>query len=1104
LRSIDVFRQLTLVLLAAAMTFAAGRAGAASVSSCSRQEEVFCSETHAVSILHLSHRQLIARSETVFVDGRAAESGLHYEMDYNRGIVNVRGGLQPGSCLKITYRVLPFLFKGDYSLRRLDTVRKDGAQPATDVCTAEKVIPIRHEPGYNLRASGSKTVAMEAGSLGGVKVDQSLSLSLGGNIGKSVTVVGVLSDKDFGFDQASQTANLSDLDKVFIEVSSPRATARVGDIEMAQAPGELLNFERSMTGFYASASRGESGVRASAASTRTTSESVLIEGHEGISGPYVVTGPDGLPVVMVPNKERVWIDGVALRRGKGMDYTVDYPAGAIYFSPSRFIREASRIVVDYEVQDFDSGRQFYFAGSDLVFGENATLGVTVVNERLSPAILTAENDLTGGGVNLGAEMEDGWQDGGRYVGPGLGDFVRAQIDSVFFYEYVGDFAGDYEVTFSRVGEGDGDYAYVFSERWQKFVYLYATPGDYVAMIGPAPEMSSQVVHAAGRGSLGEKVEFSAEGALSRSGERTGGGSWENERAGAYVVRVRGESALPELGGRDAGAVEFEVNRRSVGAAYETFGRIRNPDFVEVWGMKPTTVFEETDGINLGYKRGDGLRADAGMGRMETDAGNSSRKHARVALGRQRFGLTAMADVVDVISDASDRGIRRRGIDLRAPVMFAYMNVGNRYEERTLEDGPGSFRRDELYSEVRLPGGARNLSMTLARTRESRLQEAAWADYSTVTEGRIEFDANRGTLLEVRGVLGQSRVAYADHVDLSDQTSTACDIAVSFRDLYVLSALTFDYGLATTLTTLYETELIKVGAGGDYDSLGNYVENGDYTVSRREAGRAPVTRLRSRLLMETGRSGKILHRRRFTTRTEVAVEGESIDESLRRAALPGYGDILYGESMMLGRVTASEQIVLNRVGKNTISANLRGTRGQDRRCGGRIERIAQDQVQLRLISNAFDRLTLAVEGELRSNRRSMGTGALAVDRDLNARSVRMDVERPFWQNLRALFSVQVLKETSTVPVYDITEADFSPGLTLYSGSLRLDARANLRRILSGETSSAAGYSRQNSLDWNTRLSFNHTRFTSLSVEYTGTQLEHSPAIHTLRASVNATF
>jgi hypothetical protein len=490
--------------------------------------------------------------------------------------------------------------------------------------------------------------------------------------------------------------------------------------------------------------------------------------------------------------------------------------------------------------------------------------------------------------------------------------------------------------------------------------------------------------------------------------------------------------------------------------------------------------------------------------METDAGSSRRKHARVNLGRQNFGLTAMTDVVDVASEGGGRGIMRRGVDLRAPVKFAYMNVGSRYEERTLDDGPGSFKRDELYSEVRLPGGTRNLAMKLARTSESRMQDAAWADYSTVTEGRVEFDASRGTLLQLRAIIGQSRVAYAEHVELSDQTSTACDVAVSFRDLYMLSALTFDYGLATTLTTLYEAELVKVGAGGDYDSLGNYVENGDYTISRREAGRAPVTRLRSRLLMETGRSGKILHKRRFTTRTELLVEGESVDESLRRAALPGYGDIVDGENMMLGRVTASEQIVLNRVGKNTISANIRGTRGQDRRCGERVERISQDQVQLRVISNEFERVTLAVEGEIRSNRRSIGTGALAVDRDISARSVKMEVERPFFNNLRALFLVQVLKETSTVPVYDITEADLSPGLTLYAGSLRWDARVNLRRILSGETSSVAGYSRQNSLDWNTRLSFNHTRFTSLSVEYTGTRLEHSPAIHNLRASVNATF
>ena len=419
MRSIERGILMAVLLLSAAPVFRAGEAGAASVSSCSRRQEVFCAETHAVGLLHLSHRQIIAESETVLVDGMTVERGLVYDIDYTRGILKLRGGLQPGSCVRIAYRIFPFLLRGDYSLRRLETEKRHGASaPVRDGGDGE--VALRREPGYTLRASGSKTVAMEAGSLGGVKVDQSLSLSIGGNIGESVSVVGVLSDRDFGFESGGQTQKLKDLDKVFIEVSSPRAKARVGDIEMVQAPGELLRFERNMTGFYGSASRGESGIRASAASTRTTNESVLMEGREGISGPYVVTGEDGLPVSMVPNKERVWLDGIPLRRGKGMDYTVDYAAGAIYFNPSRFIREDSRIVVDFEVQDYDGGRQFYFAGSDLVFNESAKVGLTIADERFSPAVAIGGDDVPGGGLSLGTDGASGWEDGGRYVGAGKG------------------------------------------------------------------------------------------------------------------------------------------------------------------------------------------------------------------------------------------------------------------------------------------------------------------------------------------------------------------------------------------------------------------------------------------------------------------------------------------------------------------------------------------------------------------------------------------------------------------------------------------------------------------------------------------------------------
>jgi hypothetical protein len=1104
LRSIEAYAAAVTLLACLAAPGAARAGDAACVSSSARQEEVFCADTHFLVVLHLAHMQIIARSETVYVDGVRALRGMQYEIDYSRGFLSLKHGLEPGSCLSISYRVLPSLFKCGYSLRSVDESRSDGSLAGSANVMPDEEVALRREPAYNLRASGSKTVSMEAGSLGGVKIDQSLSLSIGGNIGRSVSVVGVLSDKDFGFGQTSQTTRLKDLDKVFIEVTSPGAEARVGDIDLAESPGELLRFERSMTGFYASASRGRGGVRASAASSRTASESVLIEGREGISGPYVVTGPDGRPVSMVPNKERVWVDGLPMQRGKGFDYTVDYAAGAIYFNPSRFIRENSRIAVDYEVQDYEAGRQFYFAGSDLAINENTTVKVTVVNERRTPLASLGSDDIPGGSPSLGTDGPSGWEDGGRYVGPGQGDFVKAEQGSVTFYEYVGDFAGDYEVTFSRVEDGSGDYQYLFSEKWQKYVYLYTGQGSYVAMIGPSPELNSQVVHMAASGSIGSGVEFSTEGALSKSGQRDGGGGWDEAGDGAYSVRLKASTALPRVGGLETGGIKLEVNRRSIGPSYQIFGRIRNPDFMEVWGLTPGNAYEESDGFNVGYTLGNLFKADGGMGRMETDAGRSQRRHASLTIGRQAFGLTAATDLVDMESAGAEGDIVKRGVDLRFPVSIARMNIGNRYEERSPVGGTVSYRRNEIYSEVGFPGDSENLSIKFARTGESRPEGEDWLEYSTVTEGRLEFSANRGSRLEMRGVMGQSRVDYAEHTGRSDIVTTACDLALNVRELYLVSTLSFDYGLASTLTTLYESELVRVGSGGDYDSLGNYVENGDYTLSRREAGKAPVTRMRSRLVLETGKSGKILHKRRLTTRAEIAVDGESTDGRLSRSAFPGYGEIMYGENMMQGRVSASGQIVLNRIGDNTISADFRGARGQDRRCADRVETTAQEQVQVRVISNAVGRMTVSLEGRLSSNRRSIGTGPQAVLRNLAARSVRLDLERPFLRNLRALLGLEIGREKSTVPDYEITQADFSPGLRMFAGDLRFDARMNVRRIINGESVLSAGYMKRNFIDWSTRVSFNHTRYTSLSLEYTGRQFEGSPAIHNMRASVNATF
>jgi hypothetical protein len=57
-------------------------------------------------------------------------------------------------------------------------------------------------------------------------------------------------------------------------------------------------------------------------------------GIEGNQGPYKLRGQNNeLYVLVISGSERVYVNGILLKRGENNDYTIDYNAGEIVFTP---------------------------------------------------------------------------------------------------------------------------------------------------------------------------------------------------------------------------------------------------------------------------------------------------------------------------------------------------------------------------------------------------------------------------------------------------------------------------------------------------------------------------------------------------------------------------------------------------------------------------------------------------------------------------------------------------------------------------------------------------------------------------------------------------
>jgi hypothetical protein len=261
LKDVSFSRTVALAAALAAALMATSLAADRVTVSCRREYVVRAGET-PVFVVYLPERLVVAGTDSVFIDDRPLLREVDYWVDCACGKIYLRESPSAGSLLRTSYAVFPFSLQPDYSLRRIEERHHAKVLEPRSTKKVESVLK-----SHGLRASGSKTVSIETGTLKDLQVHQSLNLSIGGKVSDAVEVRGVLSDSDMSLSDRSSTSRLKDLDRVFMEVRSSGAYARVGDLEIEESCGELLGFKRNMTGFFANASLGSKDFAASGAAS---------------------------------------------------------------------------------------------------------------------------------------------------------------------------------------------------------------------------------------------------------------------------------------------------------------------------------------------------------------------------------------------------------------------------------------------------------------------------------------------------------------------------------------------------------------------------------------------------------------------------------------------------------------------------------------------------------------------------------------------------------------------------------------------------------------------------------------------------------------------
>jgi hypothetical protein len=326
--------------------------------------------------------------------------------------------------------------------------------------------------GKELQKSGALVRGFTVGTNRDFTLNSGLRLQLSGKLSDDIEIVAALTDENTPIQPEGNTETLEELDKVFIEIRHRNAIGTFGDYELNERQTEFAQITRILQGLKGEFIYGNNRGVVSIAGSRGKFNTNQFYGNDGNQGPYRLYGINNeRAIIVIAGSEKIYIDGELLTRGENNDYIIDYSNSEITFTPRRLITSASRISVDFEYTDQNYKTNFFGANfSSSLFDERLKVNIGYYKEgddENNPVEYSFneedKNILKKAGDSRNAALKTGVSFAlpdslGRITG------VYSKIDTLInatpftIYKYLpGSESSIYNVSFTYVGEGNGDY-----------------------------------------------------------------------------------------------------------------------------------------------------------------------------------------------------------------------------------------------------------------------------------------------------------------------------------------------------------------------------------------------------------------------------------------------------------------------------------------------------------------------------------------------------------------------------------------------------------------------------------------------------------------------
>lgn len=546
--------------------------------------------------VHIYHQQQEAAGDRIRIDHAGA-----------RLIVTDKKLI--GDSVTVMYAVYPFLFTAEKKHKDLGRLRADpegNYNPFLYNPSAQKSeTDLFKVDGLNKNGSISRGISF--GNNQDVVVNSNLNLQLSGKLTDNIELLMAATDDNIPIQPDGNTQQLQDFDKVFIQLSDKRSKLIAGDFQVTRPNSYFMNFNKRAQGLYAGSRIALGGdtvkdgrlvVSGSAAVSRGKFARQIFQGIEGNQGPYRLRGAENeLFIVVLSGTEKVFIDGVLLKRGQEYDYVIDYNTAEVTFTARQFITKDKRIVVEFQYSDRNYARSLVHTGADYRTAKYG-LRFNFYNEqdnRNQPLqqqlaqndklVMAAVGDTLTSAVVPGADSIGFNNDEVLYRRTDT--LVNSTLYSNIFVYSTDPDSAHYRVSFSNVGQGNGDYVQETSAANGR-VFRWVAPagstrqGSYAPLIQLITPKKKQMITGAADLALGKSTKVSVEGAFSRNDLNTFSrvDAQDDNGFGAHVSLQHEKTWGDSLPWKLTGTADYELASRF----FSPIERYRSPEFERDWNL----------------------------------------------------------------------------------------------------------------------------------------------------------------------------------------------------------------------------------------------------------------------------------------------------------------------------------------------------------------------------------------------------------------------------------------------------------------------------------------------------------------------------------------